>query len=151
MEAADAVADFGPANFLEAKEEVEKALWHPSEIVRYNAMATLAYEWGVCSSTERLLEILRGDRDDDCRRQAAGALGALFRNSRDARIADALLGVVEDGSESKHVRAFAFTGLLDVLGIPLHEQPNPVGLEVDEQTMTKARSLVSATLDKGLG
>lgn len=142
-EIADAVADFGTSNFIEARDIVEEYLDDPSEIVRYNAMATLAYEWGVCGRPDRLIEILLHDEDVDCRRQAAGALGSLFRQKKDSSIAKHLLAVIRNDTENEGVRAFAYTALLDVMGVPRDKQPSAVGLKLNRPIVAHAETLVA--------
>lgn len=131
-EIADVAADFGTENFIEARPDVERLLDHPDPIVRYNAMATLAYEWATTDRTDKLIEILLHDSDNDCRRQAAGALGSLFCGGRDLKIAKVLAGVVTDPAEEDGVRHFAYAGLLDVLGVEMHYQPDPVSMSLDD-------------------
>jgi hypothetical protein len=132
---AAAVADFGQQNFLEAKGDVEELLQHPDSIVRYNAMGALAYEWGTCSVPERIIDILMTDEDEDCRGQAAGALGSLFRDTRDNRTMHVLSSVVQDPDQRDDLRSFAYTAFLDVVGIPRANQPNPVNLVVGPQEL----------------
>jgi HEAT repeat protein len=131
-ETAEVVADFGKENFIEAKPDVEALLSHDDPIVRYNAIATLSYEWGTTGKIEDLLHILFHDPDRDCRRQAAGALGSLHRGVKDKRIAKVLGDVVKNERECDDVRKFAYTALLDVLGIERPLQPNPVAMTMKE-------------------
>jgi len=129
-EIADFAADAGNENYIEAETEVNQLLDHPDAIVRYNAMATVAYEWGRSPRIDRIIEILFTDRDEDCRRQAAGALGSLHRGKRDRRVLDALVRAVNNGQETPDVRAFAYTAALNVIGVPRHMQPSALRLEV---------------------
>lgn len=129
-EIAEAIADFGSENLVEAKPDVERLLDHKDEIVRYNAIAALAYEWGITSRNKRIVEILLGDPDRDCRRQAAGALGSLFRNTKDRDTSRTLADVVLNEGEERDVRAFAYTAFLDVLAVPRPHQPNAVGMDL---------------------
>jgi hypothetical protein len=129
-ETAALAADLGSANYIEAKPDVESLLNHESPLVRSNALATLAYEWGESSNTGRILEIALSDPDRDCRRQAAGALGALFRGSRNREVTGLLASMARNQDEADDVRAFAYTATLDVIGIPRSAQPNPTQLTV---------------------
>jgi len=129
-EIADFVADAGNQNYIEARPDVERLLDHESPTVRYEAMGTIAYEWGICSRVERIIEILLTDENEDCRRQAAGALGSLFRGKRERRVLDPLVRMVKNAREARDVRAFAYTGALDVIGVPRNMQPSALRLEV---------------------
>jgi len=129
-EIADFAADAGNDNYMEAEPEVNRLLDHEDPIVRYNAMATVAYEWGRSPRVDRICEILLSDEDQDCRRQAAGALGSLFRGKRDKHVLNALVRTAKDARESKDVRAFAYSSALDVIGVSRTIQPNPVDLHL---------------------
>jgi len=132
-EIADAVADFGSENFVEAKADVERLLDHGDEIVRYNAISTLAYEWGTTDRPERVVEMVLNDPDVDCRRNAASALGSLFRSSNDSKILEILANVVLDPAQEDQVRCSAYAALLDVLGVPKQHQPDTFSLKLDAQ------------------
>lgn len=129
-EIADFAADAGTENYIEAESEVNGLLDHAGPIVRYNALATLAYEWGRSSRTDRISEILTSDEDHDCRRQAAGALGSLFRGTRDKRVLEALVTTVKNTAEPMDLRGSAYASALDVIGVSRAIQPNPVSLQV---------------------
>lgn len=128
-EIADFVADAGTENFIEAETEVNE-FDHRDPIVRYNTMATLAYEWGRSSRTDRIREILSSDGDHDCRRQAAAALGSLFRGKRDRDVLNMLVGIVKDAIEPIDLRSSAYASALAVIGVSRAIQPSPVGLEL---------------------
>lgn len=129
-EIADFAADAGSENYIEAEPDVNQLLDHEDAIVRYNAMATLAYEWGRTSRMDRIREILFTDPDQDCRRQAVGALGSLFRGKQDRDVLEVLVRTAKNASEEMDVRAFAYTSALDVIGVSRAIQPNPVGLQL---------------------
>jgi HEAT repeat protein len=131
-EIADAVSDFGTTNFIEAIPDVERLLDHSNSMVRYNALATLAYEWGTAERVDRIVDILKHDPDQDCRRQAAGALGSLHRGAQDKLLAKTLAIVIMDQDEKDDVRRFAYTALLDVLGIARELQPNPLSMAIKD-------------------
>ena len=134
-EIADFAADAGTENYIEAEPEVNGLLDHRDPIVRYNTMATLAYEWGRSSRTDRIREILFGDEDHDCRRQAAGALGSLFRGKRDKHVLDALVRTAKNTAEPMDLRASAYASALDVIGVSRTIQPNPAGLNIGPNEM----------------
>lgn len=129
-EIADFVADVGRENYIEAEQEVNQLLDHPSPLVRFNALATLAYEWGRTSRLTRIYEIALNDPDRECRRQAAGALGSLSRGTLDRDTIGLLVKKAKDRTEQMDVRAFAYTAALDVLGVSRAMQPNPIGLKL---------------------
>jgi len=130
IETADFAADAGTHNFVEARQDVERLLDHESPIVRHDALGTMAYEWGLSSRVDRILEMLVSDEDRDCRRQAAAALGSLLRGQRSEHVLDALVRTARNTEESMDVRAFAYSSALDVIGVSRAIQPNPVGLHV---------------------
>lgn len=126
----DFAAEAGRQNYIEAETDVNALLDHDDSIVRYNALATLAYEWGRTPRIDRIRDILLTDPDSDCRRQAAGALGSLFRGQQRRDVLDLLASVVKNSLEDHSVRIFAYTGALDVIGVSRALQPNPGSLEV---------------------
>jgi HEAT repeats len=129
-EIADFAADVGSQNYIEAERDINQLLDHSDAIVRYNAMATLAYEWGRTSRVDRIQEILSTDPDRDCRRQAAGALGSLFRGTQTRDVLEMLVGAARNPHEEMDVRAFAYTAALDVVGVSRAIQLNPIGLQL---------------------
>ena len=122
-EIADAVSEFGIDNFIETRSDVEKLLDYPDPIVRYNSISALVFEWGGTDRVDRLIEILHADRDPDCRRVAAGALGSQFRATRNVAIARHLSNIAANKTEEDSVRISAYAGLLDVIGVPRTERP----------------------------
>ena len=147
LEVAGLAADLGTAdyidtseeNYIQAMEVVEKLLDHPSEIVRYNSLGTLAYEWGASSKIGRIKKMASSDPDEDCRRQAVAALGSLFAGTRNVEILHFLASIVTRLEEEEDVRESAYTGALDVLGIPYFEQPRPLRLGKEELAALKKR------------
>ena len=145
FEVANLAADLGTSdyinvsedNYIQAMEVVEKLLDHPSEIARYNALGTLAYEWGACSNIDRIKDIASSDPDDDCRRQAAAALGSLFAGTRNIDTLRFLESIVTQSEEEEDVRESAYTGALNVLGIPYFEQPKLLRLGEEELAALK--------------
>jgi hypothetical protein len=134
-EIADFAADAGSENFVTAEPDVNRLLDHEDAIVRYNSLATLGYEWGRTMREDRIREILASDPDRDCRRQAAGALGSLFRAHRDHKVLTLLVASAKNEREEMDVRAFAYTAALEVLGVSRAIQPNPVNLELGENEL----------------
>jgi hypothetical protein len=134
-EIADFAADAGTQNFVEAEPDINQLLDDVNPIVRFNALATLAYEWGRTSRLDRIKAIARDDTDRDCRRQAVGALGSLFRGRRDKAVLQLLSEIANDDKEEQDVRAFAYTAALDVLGMPRAQQPSPIALRGDDEML----------------
>lgn len=129
-EVADFAADAGSQNYIEAEPDVNRLLDHEDAIVRYNTMATLAYEWGRTPRIDRIREILFTDPDRDCRRKAVGVFGSLFRGKQDRDVLDLLVRTAKNAREEMDIRAFAYTAALDVIGASRAIQPNPVGLQL---------------------
>ena len=109
-------ADLGNEHYTEGIPGLMRLLDHDDEIVRYNAVNSLAFEFHHKPVAERLLAMLAGDSDDDCRRVAAGGLGALFQNSRDGRIL-AALGHSALNDPEEYVRSSAYKSLQIVNGV----------------------------------
>ncbi len=143
-ETASFAADAGSENFIEARKEIEGLLYHTSPIVRFNALATLAYEWGIASDPSRIVDIALSDADRECRRQAAGALGSLFRGTKNAETLHCLASIAARVEELPDVRAFAYTAALDVLGVPRSAQPVPTRLIVGEEELSALKRLLRA-------
>jgi HEAT repeat protein len=109
-------ADLGNEHYTEGIPGLMQLLDHDDEIVRYNAVNSLAFEFHYEPVAEKLLAMLAGDPDDDCRRVAAGGLGALFQNSRERWILAALAhSALKDPEE--YVRSSAYKSLQIVNGV----------------------------------
>jgi HEAT repeat protein len=109
-------ADVGNEHYTQGIPGLVQLLDHDDEIVRYNAVNSLAFEFHHKPVAEKLLAMLAGDPDDDCRRVAAGGLGALFQNSRDRRIL-AALGYSALNDPEEYVRSSAYKSLQIVNGV----------------------------------
>lgn len=109
-------ADLGNEHYAEGIPGLMQLLDHDDEIVRYNAVNSLAFEFHYKPAAEKLLAMMAGDSDDDCRRVAAGGLGSLFQNSRDRRIL-AALGHSALNDPEEHVRSSAYKSLRIVNGV----------------------------------
>jgi hypothetical protein len=77
-----------------------------------------------------LIVILRHDPDRDCRRGAASAIGALFGDTSNREMIKNLWSVCANPTEEDNVRAFAYSAILSTAGVPVSEQPSPVGLKI---------------------
>jgi len=109
-------ADLGNEHYSPGVPALMQLLGYGDEIVRYNAAMSLSYEFHHKPAAEALLAMLAGDPDDDCRRVAAGGLGALFQNTRNGRIL-AALGHAALNDSDEYVRSAAFKSLLIVNGV----------------------------------
>ena len=109
-------AELGNEHYTEGIPGLLQLLDHDDEIVRYNAVNSLAFEFHHKPVAEKLLAMLAGDSDDDCRRVAAGGLGALFQNSKDRRIL-AALGHSALNDPEEYVRSSAYKSLQIVNGV----------------------------------
>lgn len=124
---------------------------HHDPDVRHAAIVALAFH-GVAfrwdhepgSALFRLLiRGLKEDPDRDCRRVAAAALGSFFRGSRRPDVVRSLMEVCEDLVEFADVRAFAYTGVLDLLGVPRPQQPSAINLILTPEHLGKLREMLS--------
>jgi len=113
-------ADLGNEHYAPGIPALIQLLDHDDEIVRYNAVMSLAFEFHHKPVANRLLAMLADDPDDDCRGIAAGALGSLFQNSRDRRILVAL-GRAALNDPAEYVRSSAYKSLQIVNGVPREE------------------------------
>ena len=113
-------ADLGNQHFAPGIPGLIQLLEHKDEIVRYNAVNSLAFEFHHKPVADQLLAMLTRDPDDDCRRVAAAALGSLFQNSRDRRIL-AALGQVTLNDPEEYVRSSAYKALQIVNGVSREE------------------------------
>jgi len=113
-------ADLGNQHYAQGIPELIELLKHDDEIVRYNAVNSLAFEFHHKPVADQLLAMLTGDPDDDCRRVAAGALGSLFQSSRDHRIL-AALGQAALNDPERYVRSSAYKSLQIVNGVSRDE------------------------------
>jgi hypothetical protein len=156
---ADLVHDIGESPLLNrqpVRGELLRLLSNPDALVRQNALGALAYHgMAVDWQTEFGKQLLSGmdlmlrlDEDRDCRRQAAAAFGSLFKSTKSQSVIGALGRVCSNPDEESDVRAFAYTSLLNVAGIPLREQPNPVGLMLGPREMAEL-SRVLASYSEG--
>ncbi len=113
-------ADLGNQHFLPGIPAALELLEHEDEIVRYNAVMSLAFEFHHTPAADKLLAMLAGDPDEDCRRVAAGALGNLCQNTKDRRVLQALAKAALNDSD-EDVRSSAYEALLIVNGVPRKE------------------------------
>ncbi len=109
-------ADLGNEHYSQGIPALTQLLDHDDEIVRYNAINSLAFEFHHKPVFEKLLAIMSGDPDDDCRGAAAGGLGALFQNSKDRRVLGAL-GYSALNDPDELVRSSAYKSLQIVNGV----------------------------------
>lgn len=124
---------------------------HDDPDVRHAAIVALAFH-GVALRWDQepgsvllrlLIRVLKQDPDRDCRRVAAAALGSLFRGSRRPEVVRSLVEVCEDFAEFADVRAFAYTGVLDLLGVPRPQQPSAFNLILTPEHLSKLREMLS--------
>lgn len=118
---------------------------HEDEIVRYNAVVALGFDFGYRPATERLLEMLANDNDVDCRDAAAGSLRMLWENSKNPRVLKAL-GHAALCDWDDDVRKAAYMALVVVNGLPREEYLQLLThkrLPVDEREVKAILSTIS--------
>jgi HEAT repeat protein len=136
-------ADLGNQHYTAGISALMLLLDHGDEIVRYNAVNSLAFEFHHKPAADRLLAMLADDPDDDSRRVAASALGALFQNSRNHRIL-AALGNAALNDPEEYVRSSAYKSLRIVNGLSRDEH-----LEVlRDQSLSVDPARVQAILEE---
>lgn len=89
--------------------------------MRYNAANSLAFDFHYLPASGELLTMLARDRDADCRRVAAAALGNLLQNKNDRRTLEALAEAALTDSD-EDVRRSAYKSLQIVHGVGRDEQ-----------------------------
>ncbi|HZB87334.1 MAG TPA: HEAT repeat domain-containing protein [Terracidiphilus sp.] len=112
----DLAAGIGRQHWLTEAPILVELLQNGDEIVRYNAIMSLGFELKLHVVTDSLIKMVEEDPDGDCRDAAAGALGVMWRSSKDHRIIEQLSKVaLEDSDED--VRKAAYFALIVVNGI----------------------------------
>jgi HEAT repeat protein len=109
-------ADLGNQHFAPGIPTLIQLLDHEDEIVRYNAVNSLAFEFHYEPVADKLVTMLTLDSDSDCRGAAAGGLGTLCRNSKDRRVLSAL-GEAALNDTDEYVRSSAYKALQIVNGV----------------------------------
>jgi HEAT repeat protein len=95
-------------------------LRHEDELVRYNAITSLAFEFHYLPASDELLKMTAQDNDADCRRVAAAAIGNLQQNTNDRRVLTVLAErALTDPDE--YVRSSAYKALQIVRGVTREE------------------------------
>ena len=131
--------------------ELVNLLSHRDPEIRHAALGALAYhglafDWST-SLGRRLLAgidvLLKFDKDEDCRRGAASALGTLFRSTKNPAVIRALAKICENEGEADDVRAFAYDSMLTVLGVPVKNRPNPVDLTLGLDELEHVERIVN--------
>ncbi len=122
---------FGEARIAEAIPDLKQLLDYPDDIVRYNSISSLAFEFGICNRLERLREILFDDPDEYVRGTAAAAIGSLNRGTKNPDLLTLFQRLAKDKSEHEHVRISAYDAIFNVLGVPFLEQPRDVDSPAD--------------------
>jgi HEAT repeat protein len=113
-------ADLGNQHFAPGIPGLVQLLDHEDQIVRYNAVNSLAFEFHHEPIVRKLLAMLAEDSDEDCRRVAAAALGTLCQNSRDRHVLEALAKAALNDSD-EYVRSSAYKALRIVNGVSREE------------------------------
>jgi HEAT repeat protein len=109
-------AEMGNQHYSPGIPALVELLGHEDELVRYNAVNSLAFEFHHKPIVTKLLAMLAEDSDEDNRRIAAAALGGLSQDSQDRRVLAALAkAALNDPDED--VRKSAYKALLSVNGL----------------------------------
>lgn len=109
-------ARIGDMKYVAGAPVLLQLLQHKDEIVRYHAIMSLGFNLRFKDGTSALVQVLKGDPDEDCRDAAAGALGALWRNTKDRQIIEDLANAaLEDSDED--VQKAAYSSLIAVNGV----------------------------------
>ena len=106
----------GKSDFAPGIPVVLKLLDHEDEIVRYNAVVSLSFDFQYKPALQGLVKVLAEDPDGDCRDAAADGLAFLFRNSKNCVVLEALGNAALSDSD-KDVRSAAYMALLNVNGV----------------------------------
>jgi HEAT repeat protein len=136
-------AQLGNKHYLPGIPILMELFDHEDPIVRYNAAMSLGFEFHHRPAVERLLTMLADDPDEDCRHVAAGALGAIFQETKDRRVLLALAkSALNENDVDDYVRSNAYRAILRVNGVSaderyrlLHENNLPVDREKIDQIL----------------
>jgi hypothetical protein len=145
---AEAIADVAHSEFInrdDVRNRLAQLARHPdpdvrSEVIRAFAFHGVVFNWNAEPGKTLLSDIMTmatQDVDADCRRAAATGLGSLMRGTRDKSIAALLAGIVANRDEESEVRSFAYAAFLDLLGVPVKEQPNPLRLQIGNNELSQ--------------
>jgi HEAT repeat protein len=113
-------ADIGNTHTSEGIPELVRMLEHTDEIVRYNAVNSLCFEFHYVPVVGKLLDMLATDSDEDCRRVAAGGLGNLCANTKNRTVMSSLAKAVL-GDRDEYVRTSAYKSVLIINGVSRDE------------------------------
>lgn len=149
-EIADTVLDLGHSELLyrdDVLRDLTALVDHPDPDIRSEAIRAMAFHGVIFdwqsepgkTLLKNLVEILRHDTEVDSRRTAAAGLGSFFKGTHDQNIMRILFDVVTDDSEEDEVRAFAYTGFLDVVGVPVQDQPSALTLKLGPSELETLR------------
>ena len=116
----DLAADLGNAHYAHGIPALLELLDNGDEIVRYNAINSLGFEFNHKGAIGKLILLLQADPDADCRDAAAGALGNICQNSGDTRVMSALARAAR-GDQDEGVRRGAYKALIIVNGVSRDE------------------------------
>jgi HEAT repeat protein len=112
----DLAANIGDQGCLAEAHILVELLHHPDEIVRYHATISLGFKLKFKDASSSFVKMMEADPDVDCRDAAAGALGVLWRDSRNNFIIEQLSRVaLEDTNED--IQKAAYFALIIVNGI----------------------------------
>lgn len=114
-----AISEFGSANYLEARINVEQCLRHPSPQIREHALETLTMSWGLSAYQEIAFQFLQ-DPDPGCRIQGIYSLNPTGKPLDDLRILKAYAAIVAAKEETTTLRSIAYGCLLTACGNDLH-------------------------------
>lgn len=115
--------DLGAYKYMPGIPALVELLDHKDDMVRYNAAASLAMNFNYVPATGRLLTMLAGDPDEDCRSMAASCLASLWYDTKDRAVLTAL-AKASLGDPDEYVRDSAYKSLLFVYGLPKEQHQN---------------------------
>lgn len=104
-------------NFLlEADQDIEDLVLHPSPEVRATAIEVLAIRWRIADYRPLCEYVMRYDVSAHVRAVAARGLGAILARTRDKGALRQLLETLRDTGEDRIVRYAAYIAALEVVG-----------------------------------
>ena len=113
-------SDLGNQHFAPGIPVLIQLLDYDDEIVRYNAVNSLAFEFHHQPVVAKLQTMLTKESDEDNRRIAAAALGTLCLNSKNRSILKALANAALNDLDDD-VRRSAYEALITVNGVSREE------------------------------
>jgi hypothetical protein len=122
---------FGEMNFQQARQEVERYLWHEDPELRMVALKVLTRYWQLPQHWQTARAFLEQDPDRECRMKGANALAYLKTDTQDEPTLRVLAEVVRNREEHDLVRQSAYAAMHAILHYSPKEHFRLIGKDMD--------------------